>query len=486
MAAVIEVKYFNAFNLRKTVNAATPPVPVWKGLVTSGLGNNTAKNWIIEESRIRGGYNNTSVDFGAKAYLISETNSGSIRHSGLIYSGIFNSRTGINNTNQFPVGEEITRSLDPAQGSIQKLYAENTNLTVFQELKVSRALIDKDAIYSAEGSALTTSAAQVIGQVVPYAGEYGISKDPGSFAVYANRKYFTDKNKNLVLRLSNDGITEISAYGMRDFFRDEMEALDLNNTVKGKIVGGYDIEGGGYTLSLQPHSNGDYKTLSFSESTRGWVSFYDYRPDQVFSFKGKFYSTNSNTGDTSKGLHEHYAQENLHNSFYGSAAFDSTVTFVFNPKPSMSKSFLTIGYEGSNGWDIESFVSDATGPEIFNGNAIERRDETRQVLSYVDGEYIINPATGALVQPAGYAAAFGTPFPPYTKERAGFTRKENKYMSNLINNSTGNPAEVSYGIDISGIKGMIATVKISTDRNTDLGNKKELYAVSSNYTESSY
>ena len=484
MAAVIEVKYFNAFNLRKTVDASTPPVPVWKG--TAGLANNTAKNWIIEESRIRGGYNNTSVDFGAKAYLISETNSGSIRQSGLIYSGIFNSRTGINNTNQFPVGEEITRSLDPAKGSIQKLYAENTNLTVFQELKVSRALIDKDAIYSAEGSALTTTAAQVIGQVVPYAGEYGISKDPGSFAVYANRKYFTDKNKNLVLRLSNDGITEISAYGMRDFFRDEMSALDLNSTVKGKIVGGYDIEGGGYTLSLQPHSDGDYKTLSFSESTKGWVSFYNYKPDQVFSFKGKFYSTNSNADDTSKGLHEHYAQEDLHNSFYGSAAFDSTVTFVFNPKASMPKNFLTIGYEGSNGWDIESFVSDATSPEMFDGNAIERRDETRQVLSYVDGEYIINPATGALVQPAGYVAAFGTPFPPYTKQRAGFTRKENKYMANLVNNSTGNPAEVSYGIDISGIKGITATVKISTDRNTDLGNKKELFAVSSNYTESSY
>ena len=87
MAAVIEVKYFNAFNLRKTVDTSTPPVPVWKG-TTPALTNNTAKNWIIEESRIRGGYNNTSVDFGAKAYLISETNSGSIRQSGLIYSGI--------------------------------------------------------------------------------------------------------------------------------------------------------------------------------------------------------------------------------------------------------------------------------------------------------------------------------------------------------------------------------------------------------------
>ena len=57
----------------------------------------------------------------------------------------------------------------------------------------------------------------VIGQIVAYAGEYGISKDPFSFAVYGYRKYFTDRKKGCVLRLSADGITEISSYGMHDF-----------------------------------------------------------------------------------------------------------------------------------------------------------------------------------------------------------------------------------------------------------------------------
>ena len=66
----------------------------------------------------------------------------------MIYSGIFNSRTGINDTNVFSVGEDITRSVDPANGSIQRLYAEDTNLIIFQENKVSRAPIDKDIIYT--------------------------------------------------------------------------------------------------------------------------------------------------------------------------------------------------------------------------------------------------------------------------------------------------------------------------------------------------
>ena len=111
-----------------------------------------ADDWYIEEARIRGGYNNTSVDFGVKAYIVEDTFKQQHRISSLIYSGIFNSRTGVNNTNQFSVGEDITRSADPANGSIQKLYAEDTNLIIFQEDKVSRALIDKDAIYSAEGN----------------------------------------------------------------------------------------------------------------------------------------------------------------------------------------------------------------------------------------------------------------------------------------------------------------------------------------------
>lgn len=48
------------------------------------------------------------------------------------------------------------------------------------------------------------------------------------------------------------------------------------------------------------------------------------------------------------------------------------------------------------------------------------------------------------------------------------------------------PGEVRFGNQMSGIKGFFATVKISTDDTTDVGGFKELFAVSSNYVESSY
>ena len=177
----------------------------------------------MKRLELEGGYNNVIVDLGVKAYLVETEPNAAFRTNSMIYSGIFNSRTGINDTNVFSVGEDITRSVDPANGSIQKLYAEDTNLIIFQENKVSRALIDKDAIYSAEGQGTAVSTNRlVIGQIVPYAGNFGISKNPESFAVYGYRKYFTDKNRNAVMRLSQDGLTEISNYGMIDYFRDRI------------------------------------------------------------------------------------------------------------------------------------------------------------------------------------------------------------------------------------------------------------------------
>ena len=45
--------------------------------------------------------------------------------------------------------------------------------------------------------------------------------------------------------------------------------------------------------------------------------------------------------------------------------------------------------------------------------------------------------------------------------------------------------EVIFGVDISGIKGYVATVKMSTDQTTNPGATKELFAASSEFVVSS-
>lgn len=401
-------------------------------------------DWYVEEARIRGGYNNTTVDFGVKAYLVEDSTAQQHRFNSIIYSGIFNSRTGVNNTNQFSVADDITRSVDPSNGSIQKLYSEDTNLIIFQESKVSRALIDKDAVYSAEGQPMTTSGAAVIGQVQQYAGNYGISTNPESFAVYGYRKYFVDKNQNVVLRLSQDGITEISAYGMIDYFRDNLSLIGST----GRIIGGWDMYNKQYVLSLQPPDTEEFQTLTFDEDCNGWTSRFSYKPNLSGSLRNNFYTFKNGN------IWKHYADPSTtlinYCNFYG-VQYDANVTLVFNPEVSMSKNFNTLNYEGSTGWALEALYSnsDIAIPIGKANDAIN--------LAALENQLFEN----------------------------SFKRKENKYFGTIINNTPATYGEVIYGNSMNGIKGFYSTVKM-TFVNPTTPQAAELYSVSSNYVMSSY
>ena len=478
MGAIIEVKYFNSFLLKKTVDTAlTPDAAAWNGSlgVPTGVAGaypvfttiDETHSWVVEEARIRGGYNNTNVDYGVKAYLVEDEPNSSVRFNSMIYSGIFNSRTGINNSNVFSVGTDITKSTDPINGSIQKLYAEDTALIIFQQDKVSRAPIDKDIIYNAEGGGSLTASNAVIGDIIPYTGEYGISNNPESFAVYGYRKYFTDKNRNSVLRLSRDGITEISQYGMIDYFRDQFGTLDTSVGGKGKAIGAYDIYNKQYVLSLQQSpiaDNGDTNpspataTLAFDERVLGWTSFFSYVPDQTLSLQSNYYSFKNG------GFYKHYDITQNRNTFY-STAYDSSIKFIFNPSVSLSKVFKTVNYEGGNGWEISKFEA---------ARSFELVDSCKPVLSYNDGAYdsATPPKTGAAAttQPIFYA---------------GFVKKEGKYFANLVNSSPATAGEIIFGASMTGVKGYFATVTIESDTTSRI-KPMELFAVSSDYIESSY
>jgi hypothetical protein len=416
MSHLLDIQYYNTFILK-------------------GKNDSDVVEFHVEESRIKGGFNDASVDLGVRAHTTAEFSGKEERPNALIHSGIFNSKTGVNNINQFSIGQNITKALDSQDGSIQKLYAEDTNLNVFQEEKVSWIAIDKNIIYTAEGSPQVTTANQVFGQTVSYNGNYGIGKNPESFAYYAGRKYFVDKPKGAVLRLSRDGITEISNYGMRSYFLKELKP----STIK-QIHGAWDIEKRNYILSYQtPNVNGvlEGPTLAFDESANGWVSFYDYYPKFGGSIDGNFYTFHN-------GLlyKQHDASSN---TFYGGNPIEASISIIINENPSVNKNFYTINYEGAETWDITSIASDLdTGVAIdaFN-NAYQDNDTAIFVNS--------------------------------------FKKFDNKYSANIINATPAKENEVIFGGDISGLKGYFLNVTL-----TNSSTNNELFSVSTNYNINTY
>ena len=314
----------------------------------------------IEINRLRAGFNERAFDVGVRAYVVKENFAEERRFNTLIHSsGLFNSRTNINYINQFNEAEGgITISLDPQDGSIQKLFADDTQIVVFQEDKISRSPVNKDFIYSAEGGAIpVTSNTQFLGTIAPYAGEFGISKDSKSFAYYGYAKYFTDKSRGSVMRLSQNGLVEISSLGMSDFFRDALAKSE-------KIIGSYDEYNNLYNLTLVGSGYSGFKdtnvatatdnyfTISFDEGAQGWTSFKSFKQEGGISLNNIYYTFNSGK------LWKHNSEAVNRNTFYNQSAAESYIEPILNDSPSTVKTFNNISYEGTEGWELDFIKTD--------------------------------------------------------------------------------------------------------------------------------
>ena len=207
----------------------------------------------VESNRIGDTYNKPFITNGVKASTtLLDSYEEEHRKYGLIYSGIYNSTSGVNDLNQFIAAEKITKDVNPIYGSIQKLHSRSSadgDLIALCEDRVLKILAEKDALYNADGNPQLIANNNVLGQTIPFSGEFGISTNPESFASESYRVYFTDKIRGAVMRLSKDGLTPISNFGMKDWFRDNLK-------LSSKLIGSYDDKKEEYNITLT-----DRKTL---------------------------------------------------------------------------------------------------------------------------------------------------------------------------------------------------------------------------------
>ena len=300
----------------------------------------------VESNRIRDDFNALQITKGAKvSTTFEEEYQEENVKTGLIFSGIYNRKNGVNRLNQFIIAEPITKDLNPEYGSIQLLHTRDSDVIAFCEDKLVKILANKDALFNADGNPNLVSTNLVLGQAVipPTFGAYGISKNPESFVDHVYRGYFTDKNRGKVLRLSIDGVTEISNYGMKDYFKDK---LSSNN---GLIIGSFDENKGQYNVTFSDD------TVSFSESVNGWPSRKSFIPESGISLNNVYY--------TFKDGHIYKHDNTTRNTFYGTKT-DSEVTFYLNGNPGNIKNFRTLNYQGDNGWTAETLSTDTQAGEV--------------------------------------------------------------------------------------------------------------------------
>ncbi len=556
MGAVVEVKYFNSFWAKQVQGSSSYNDPKWPGIEWNPYGypvfpinaQNDVDNWYIEEARIKGGYNNSIVSQGVRAYLNEKNPVQDVRESSLIYSGVYNSRTDINETNVFSIGKTITSDLDPANGSIQKLFAEDTNLVIFQENKVSKSLINKNTIYSGTQGAAETPDILVIGQNVPYSGRFGIGKNPESFAQYGFRKYFADPIRGSIIRLSRDGLTEISNYGMKDYFRDNLSSLDsnyktenvpwtiaanppqeTNNPFYVEDVSACDIFLGSKVLNLNS-SNVAVDTGAIVTNTSVVLG-----SDPVLIAV----TTNNTIDPEDSGFFSYEYKSKIvggwdnHNRYY-TVSLQSKPAFV-----SDNSDFVTLSFDdGINGWVSRysykpGFIFSLKGSYFSTyENSLYKHYESNvnnnNFLNYYGVRYTCgvslvvntNPSIKKNFQTINYegdngwqVSSFSSDSTKYNNsgqgfvdsgstirsfneglyvdpnsgypQRAGFDRKENLYVAKIQNQSSIGFQEVLPGNSLTGIKGYLMNVQLNVDSSTNVGGPKEIWSIGTTFVQSS-
>jgi len=323
----------------------------------------------VESDRIRDDFNASTIflytengkQSGFKANFPVNDYKQEVKENDIIYSQVINESIGLNRTNEFLSGLNIVKKISPEFGSIQKLYSRNTDLIVLCENKVLKVLAQKNALFNADGTNQLISSNNVLGQIIPYSGDFGISKNPESFAVDEYRIYFADKARGSICRLSMDGITPISEAGMKDWFNDNIEYAN-------SIIGSFDDKKNEYNVTihsiLSPLSTKNVYTLSYSEDAKGWTSFKSFIPEQGVSLANNYYTFKNGK----MWLHHPDKTTTLRNNFYENQ-YTSSITPLFNDNPGLIKNFNVINYEGTQS-KVKKFT-----------------DELVDAVTYNDGEY---------------------------------------------------------------------------------------------------
>jgi hypothetical protein len=99
-------------------------------------------------------------------------------------------------------------------GLIQRLFKDGDVLFVVFESKTVRIGVGKRIIEAADGGTTLVLSQDLLSDISVYAGEYGVGNAPEASAILDGKLYIQDFRRGTYMRLSQDGFTPVSDYGV--------------------------------------------------------------------------------------------------------------------------------------------------------------------------------------------------------------------------------------------------------------------------------
>jgi hypothetical protein len=277
--------------------------------------------------------------------------------------------TNINNLSRFyPNNFE---EADASFGDILRLKTRENFIRLFQRYKTGMIPIYRQIIIDNAQSSQVALSERLLNKPNYYSGEYGIDKYGSSLVSTDYGDYFIDTNNKAIVRVSLDGITNISDTNNLSFWANQ----NIKETSYG--YGCFNYENRNVIIlvgHLEPNEEDSYdivnKIVAYSESDKKFESFYGFTDAESIQFINGFIFT----GYQGK----YYIHDNpVRNNFYGEQQ-SSSVTTVFNGSLQLKKTYTAIE-ELSNGLWTGTIT---TGPLTNQETNLVLGDFQKKIGSY--------------------------------------------------------------------------------------------------------
>lgn len=263
----------------------------------------------------------------------------------------YQTNTNINQTNRF-YPENFDES-NRANGAIMKIAQLDNELVFFQERKIRHTGIFQKFITDSDGNSqlITTNSIITQNNIRDYAGEIGVGNQPTGVVQSDNVFYGIDPFKNIIWRLSRDGITDLTElYKVKSWaFQNIPKYLNPGNYPFGgkqKVLGAYNLrpDNVGEYLILAQGASAAGETFAFEERYNSFTSKYDIDCDCYVCAENVMYYFKNGV------MWKQNTLSSGHNVFFGTQ-YTASILIPFTDQMAVKKIFMGLAYQATSPWN---------------------------------------------------------------------------------------------------------------------------------------
>jgi len=283
------------------------------------------------------------------------------------FSGKIVEESFINNLNrmkdedQFIYPSEYGRIMDVVNTSNAQVESTGSILLAIGQRETWSIYVNRTTLEDLSGRSQVSLSDKVLGAFNVLLGSRG-TLNPESVTKYRGRVYWWDVLNGTWCRYGRDGLTDISSYKMRNWFREISELIEgtYQTASPARAISGFDAFNEELITFIDHDSMPDqfrgydsYKGSLFSEEDVRWKGCHDLQPDMMGRINNKLITFKNG------GVYLYEGDDSLYSTFFGvkyDVKYEPVITTMLN-----TVNYQSVGVMSTDRWSVERILSEYRG-----------------------------------------------------------------------------------------------------------------------------